>query len=51
MNMDRTDVTEPRLFPAAPLLALGEADAAVCADGFCAVPAPDKGSEPQGAAE
>ena len=32
--MDRTDVTEP----SSPLLALGEADVAVCTDGFCAVP-------------
>jgi hypothetical protein len=33
--MDQTgDIT-----PIAPLLALGDADAALCADGFCAVPA------------
>jgi hypothetical protein len=34
MNTDRTDLTEP----SPPLLVLGEADAAVCTDGFCEVP-------------
>jgi hypothetical protein len=34
MNTDRTDLTEP----SPPLLVLGEADAAVCRDGFCEVP-------------
>jgi hypothetical protein len=40
--MDRTGgiTTSP------PLLALGDADAALCADGFCAVPAPQS-AEPQ----
>ena len=34
--MDQTgDITTPP-----PLLALGDTDAALCADGFCAVPAP-----------
>jgi hypothetical protein len=28
-----------------PLLALGDADAALCADGFCAVPAPAEAKE------
>jgi hypothetical protein len=36
--MDRTgDIT-----PSPPLLALGEEDAALCADGFCEVPATGK---------
>jgi hypothetical protein len=40
--MDRTgDITT-----SPPLLALGDADAALCADGFCAVPAPQS-AEPQ----
>ena len=34
MNTDRTDLTEP----SPPLLELGEADAAVCSDGFCEAP-------------
>jgi hypothetical protein len=34
MSTDRTDLTEP----SPPLLALGEADADKCADGFCEVP-------------
>jgi hypothetical protein len=33
MSMDETSTTT-----VTPLLALGDADAAVCADGFCAVP-------------
>jgi hypothetical protein len=33
MSMDETSTTA-----VTPLLALGDADAAVCADGFCAVP-------------
>jgi hypothetical protein len=34
--MNRTDATQPP----APLIALGDQDAAVCADGVCDVPAP-----------
>jgi hypothetical protein len=34
MSTDRTDLTEP----SPPLLALGEANAEKCADGFCEVP-------------
>jgi hypothetical protein len=44
MNMDGMNVTEP----SAPLFALGEADAAVCADGFCTVPAPSREPEESG---
>jgi hypothetical protein len=36
--MNRTDLTEP----SPPLIALGDADAAVCADGSCDVPAPEE---------
>jgi hypothetical protein len=36
--MDRTDATAP----SPPLIALGDQDAAVCADGVCAVPAPEE---------
>jgi len=35
--MNRTDLTKP----SAPLIALGDADAAVCVDGVCEVPAPE----------
>ena len=35
--MNRTDASEPFV----PLIALGDQDAAVCADGFCEVPAPE----------
>ncbi len=34
MNLDRTDLTEP----SSPLTPLGEADADICADGFCEAP-------------
>jgi hypothetical protein len=37
--MDQTGDIEP----SPPLLVLGDADAARCADGFCQVPAPEKG--------
>jgi hypothetical protein len=40
--MNRTDASEPF----APLIALGDQDAAVCADGVCEVPAPEA-DEPQ----
>jgi hypothetical protein len=36
--MDRTGDTTP----SQPLLVLGDTDAAVCADGFCEVPAMEK---------
>jgi len=39
--MDRTDSTEP----SPPLVALGDQDAAVCADGYCAVPEPGEAGE------
>ena len=35
--MNRTDASEPSV----PLIALGDQDAAVCADGFCEVPPPE----------
>jgi hypothetical protein len=40
--MNRTDASEPP----APLIALGDQDAAACADGICDVPAPEA-DEPQ----
>ena len=35
--MNRTDASEPSV----PLIALGDQDAADCADGFCEVPPPE----------
>jgi len=53
MSMDETSMTA-----VTPLLALGDADADACADGFCAVPpasvpeiSPEIGREPRGAGE
>ena len=40
--MNRTDASEP----SAPLIALGDQDAAACADGVCDEPAPEA-DEPQ----
>jgi hypothetical protein len=45
--MDQTgDTTPPQ-----PLLVLGDTDAAVCADGFCAVPAPEQAAAKAEAAD
>jgi hypothetical protein len=51
MTTDQTNTTA-----VAPLLTLGDAEANVCADGFCAVPqaeetGPEIGREPRGADE
>jgi hypothetical protein len=51
MTTDQTNTTA-----VAPLLTLGDAEANVCADGFCAVPqaeetGPETGREPRGADE
>jgi hypothetical protein len=45
MSMNETNTTA-----VSPLLALGEADADVCADGFCALP-PAPEQEPRGVGE
>ena len=56
MSMDIADnaaatAEAPAPAPAPLLRTLGDADAAVCADGFCAVPAAEAATQPEAATQ